>query len=154
MLRGILPGALVAGAPIARGVEWGLAGGAVKPAPVAAPPEPAATPAATTTHPPTASPARPASVPTAGDVWVCQWGVGGPGGLSANQKLSSDCQRGGTQNGISGTPVRTQVATSPSFARCGHWDVHQVHLDSNVDGPNANTAHYDENWQLIPSGVC
>jgi hypothetical protein len=146
----IVTGIAVAGATVALAVECGLAGVAVKTATVAATPAPTAT----TIRPAAATPARPASVPATGDTWVCQWGAGGPGGLAPTQALSADCQAWGAQHGDSGTAVRTQVSTYPTFTHCGHWDVHQVHLDSDLAGPNANIAHYDANWQLIPSGVC
>ena len=156
MPRLLVTGVAVTVATLAIAVECSLAGVAMKTAAGAATPDPAPTTAtaATTTRAPAASDTRPASVPQTGDVWVCQWGVGGPGGLGANQALSGDCQTWGAQHGIEGTAVRTQVATYETFTHCGHWDVHQVHLDSDVAGPNANIAHYDQDWRLIPSGVC
>lgn len=165
MPRLLVTGVAVTVATLAIAVECGLAGVAMKTATVAATPAPAAstapTPSAATAATASRAPAvsdggaaRPASVPATGDVWVCQFGVGGPGGLAPNQTRSEDCQTWGAQHGIAGTAVRTQVATYETFAHCGHWDVHQVHLDSNLEGPNANIAHYDQDWKLIPSGVC
>ena len=159
MPRLLVTGVAVTVATLAIAVECSLAGLAMKTATVAATPDPApttatATAAAKATRTPAASDTRPATVPPTGDAWVCQWGVGGPGGLAENQALSGDCQTWGAQHAIAGTAVRTQVSAYETFSHCGHWDVHQVHLDSDVAGPNANIAHYDQDWRLIPSGVC
>jgi hypothetical protein len=113
---------------------------------------PSGTPTATapTTAPtavaaPAATPA-PASggAPASGDVWVCK---SGGGATSSTAVPSPDCQ-------ALGYAVRVYAKPLTPYYHCGHWNVHELHVDGNPDGPNASTIHYDENWNKVPSGAC
>jgi hypothetical protein len=60
---------------------------------------------------------------------------------------SPDCQAQGYQ-------VRVYVKPLTPYYHCGHWNVHELHVDGNPDGPNASTVHYDQDWNKVPGGAC
>ena len=92
---------------------------------------------------PAATPAA-GGAPTSGDVWVCR---SAGGATSSTVAPSADCQ-------AQGLAVRVYVRPLTPYYHCGHWNAHELHVDGNPDGINANTVHYDKDWNKVPSGAC